>query len=751
MRLFCVAALLLALSPGCRCGSSAGGGTAGGFGEGRATGPQGVKIPLGGPGRLGYLAFTDDGGFIAEERPLLESAATRVHLFDPAGKARGTVTVQRAAMRLSRDGKVLGTASSRRVLSLWDAHDGKLLKQWSASRPLRDVLFSPDGAHVADLDDGGAVRIWDIASGQRVARLVDGEVETPSFAGSEDGRTLVVGRSFGQRIWNLAASTVERSEGEDAGNQPLVSHDGRFIVSARPNRGGIALTDRQTQRTTTAAAGELHVLSPDGTKLAAEDSSHSLVLIELATNTRLAELRGACRPLISAAFSPDGSRLVASSEDGSARMWEVASGRELAGWHLPPDCGLSFNPPITAVAWSDDGQSLLLGFYEKWLERVTLTPALASGPRPKTALPPALVPPPGAKRAVAFGDSVATFGPFSDAQLAPASTADAWTMAVAEDDGTARLFQAGGTEEPVERATLGEPGGTAATHVAWAAQGQVLAVAQRDGRVQWVDLDSRQVLATVSVAPGGAQLPGAVPRWSVHRRGLRGTRIQVWKRDGTLLRELEGHTPVEGRENDLTAITSLVFAADGKTLYSGSNDFYNASHGDLRRWNVETGEREQLGDVAYLSALALSADGAMLATGEDKKVVVRDLRTNQTRHTLRGHTGRVQSTAFLPDGLTLASADDDSPTVRLWDLTSGQELAKLESDGQRCNDARLSVSENGQLLAAVFHCFGSQVRLISLAGLRRPPPVTAKPELPKAPKPPPRKPERKPAFDDLFK
>lgn len=752
MHLFRLAALLLVLGPGCRCGSSPGrDGTLGGYGEGRTTGPAGVRIPLGGPGRLGFLAFTDDGGFLAEEQPLTESAATLVHLFDAAGRARGTVTVQRAALRLSHDGKVLGTASAMRVLALWDAHEGKPLKQWSAARPLRDVLFSPDGAHVADLDDGGAVRLWDIASGQRVARLVDGEVETPTFEASADGRTLVVGRSFEQRVWDLTASTVERFEGEDAGDEPMVSRDGRFIVSARPNNGGIALTDRKTKRTTTVAGGVLHVLSPDGTKLAAEDSSHSLVVIELATNTRLAELRGPCRSLTSAAFSPDGTRLVAASEDGSARLWDVASGRELAGWHLPADCSPSFNPPINAVAWSDDGRSLLLGFYEKWLELVTLTPELASGPRPKTAPPPTLVPPPRKERAVAFGEAVAALGPFADAQLSPSSKAADWTMAVTGEDGTVRLFHGGGTEEPLEQATLGAPGDTSATDVAWSADGKVVAVADLSGRVQWMDIGSGQVLATVSVAPAVLSSLAVSPDGAFIAAGIRGTRIHLWKRDGTPLRELEGHTPAEGREDNLTTITSLVFAPDGKTLYSGSNDFYNASHGDLRRWSVETGEREQLGDVGYLAALSLSVDGALLATGEDKRVVVRDVRTNQTRHTLSGHTGRVQATAFLPDGQTLASADEDSPTVRLWELTSGRELAMLKGNGQRCGDVRLSVSGDGQLVAAVFHCSGSHVRIFSLAGLQRPPPDPVKVEIPKAPKPPPRKLAPKLDPDELFK
>jgi WD40 repeat protein len=56
----------------------------------------------------------------------------------------------------------------------------------------------------------------------------------------------------------------------------------------------------------------------------------------------------------SVAFSPDGSKILSGSDDGSARVWDAATGTELKSFFL--------SAPVASVAFSPDGSKLLLAY-----------------------------------------------------------------------------------------------------------------------------------------------------------------------------------------------------------------------------------------------------------------------------------------------------------------------------------------------------------------------------------------------------
>lgn len=703
--------LFLSLS-GCLC---VGRPSTGGYAAGHTFGPQGVAVALPGTGRLGALAFADDGGLVALEWPLEESDPTFVHLFTSSGQVRGKITLpDRARLRVSPRGDRVATVSGRQV-AVWSTHDGTQLFTKGASRTLFDVTFSADATQVIDLDEGGAVRFWDLASGTRLARLVDGDIPTPTMDLSADGRTLVVGRTFDHRIWDLATGLSHLERSNDAGDDPLLSPDGRWLASARPNDEGVALYDRLTKTTTTAGSGAFHRFSSTANWLAAETSGHDVVIRDLDKDAVVSTLTGACDSITDGVFSPDAKTFLAASNDGGARLWDVATGRVLAAWHLPVDCAPSFNPPITHVAFRNDGKAIALGFYEKTLELVNLPAELASAPSKLTAPPTVLVPPPRPSPAIAFGDRVATLsGGFSGAQFAPDSTMKSWRLALGTGDGTVRVFHGGGVDEPEEIAALGVAGNEATTMLVWSADGTTLVAGDHGGRIQVLDVSSTKAGATWSI---GSEITALAVIADGRRiaAGAHGRQVGVWTRDGTRVQEFDGHTPIEGRDGDLQRITTLAFSPDGTALYSGSNDFYNGSHGNLRRWSLPDGTRTDFAEVASLGGLSVSPNGTTLAYAEDKHVVLRNTATGTVLRTLGPSAGRVNATAFVPESNLLATVDDEEATVRLWDLTTGAQVARIEGEGSRCGDASLSLSGDGALAAGLFHCMGPEVQVFAIA------------------------------------
>jgi WD40 repeat protein len=163
---------------------------------------------------------------------------------------------------------------------------------------------------------------------------------------SPDGKRVVTSSRHGVKIWNVAHGKVER-----------ILFDAKSHGSSRwPTVGQLAFS-QDGKRVLTVASGTLPIesqLTGKGSGL----SWATVFAVETGEELRSWEAPQREGGWRSSALNPDGTRVASGGEDGMIRLWEVASGRELARWqgHEAGVSALRFHPDgKTIVSGSKDG------------------------------------------------------------------------------------------------------------------------------------------------------------------------------------------------------------------------------------------------------------------------------------------------------------------------------------------------------------------------------------------------------------
>ena len=101
---------------------------------------------------------------------------------------------------------------------------------------------------------------------------------------------------------------------------------------------------------------------------------------------------------------------------------------------------------------------------------------------------------------------------------------------------------------------------------------------------------------------------------------------------------------------------------------------------------------KELGPQGHLDGgtdLAWHPDSKHLASaGMDFTIRIWDASTGSELAILKGHASGLNCLAYSPDGKRLASGSEDQ-TVKIWDLVGGVELATLRGHADRVGGARL--------------------------------------------------------------
>lgn len=259
------------------------------------------------------VAITHDGqdAFAASS-----SGALRIFSFDQGQSVYELHGHEGAILAVvaSRDASLVVSASVDGAVKAWDPEKRRagVLAQMEA--PVHAIAVTPDGGHTVIGSDDGTVFVYGTGGAWRLGRHGS---RVRAVAITDDGRSAVSGSADGViAVWDLAGDSE--------------------VLQLAGHTGGISAV-------TVAADGLIASASLDGT----------LRIWDPARPARPATASGH-RDLVSEiAVTPDARHAVTASHDGTAKVWEIESGRQL---HI-----LEADSPIHAVALTPDGRFAVAG------------------------------------------------------------------------------------------------------------------------------------------------------------------------------------------------------------------------------------------------------------------------------------------------------------------------------------------------------------------------------------------------------
>jgi WD40 repeat protein/uncharacterized caspase-like protein len=408
--------------------------------------------------------------------------------------------------------------------------------------------------------------------------------------------------------------------------------------------------------------------SPEGKMALTGSYDGTAILWDAATGHKLRSFRGHVGSILAVAFSPNGRQILTGSSDFTAILWDT-NGQQLARFggtpgHTPrggvPDRG------IRAVAFSPDGQQIITGGDNR---NIIIWDA-KSGQK-ILALPPADV------------TSIA-FSPKGNSFLIGLET----HTAVLYD------YPSGKELRRFDLSSFSPDANTIVSSVIFSPDSRLILVGGgvsrsaanpsltkfREGAVLWETETGKQVCAfeihrpeKLTYAAGYAKRGKLFARdhgisslgFSADAQrvvtGLRDKTAIIWDTTGVPLFTLRGHAG---------PINSVAFSPDGRKVLTGANDRTAVI------WDAHSGEiLHQLGKTnSAVFGTAINSNGTQFLSGSgDGTVSLWDPRLGKRIRTLSGHTLPVRSLAFSRDGQKVITGGDDS-TAAIWETESGKKL-----------------------------------------------------------------------------
>ena len=663
-----------------------------------------------------------DGAVLPEAEQALHDAVT-------ASRAVLRVPGEGGAVAWSPDGRRFAAAGAEGTVVIHDAATGKAVKSIAAHKaPVNGIAFSHDGALLGTTGEDGYAKVWDLKTGkERYAFTSPKGRDAIAPAFSPDDSLFAASMANESFIHILDVATgrtrnlVLNTEGprtrafafDPTGARIVVALD-NFSAEVVDVRSGARL-DLGLEATADAA------WSTDGSSIATAHADGSVRVFDAHTLRQRFVLLGHGNRVNSVDWSRDGNRILTASDDGTAKVWAVTreAGRELFTLSAQATRG-----GIVTAAFSPDGSRIVTGDVERraaivWDASIAGDAELANLPGAIRGADPgsAVFTPDG--RYLLTGNAaggVSVWDAKTFRKVRTLGTPDA----TSSDGAPSRDPVVAPTSTGVEVSALDvSPDGLVAAAIADYNHGRALLRIWdiRTGHEAFRPRSRGGWVEDVAWSPDGSRLAIATTiDTDADREWDRGS-LAVVDRSGKEVAFLPD-------EEDLVLIRSIAFTSDGKRLIGSRSPLagWDTFWGQVAVWdwkdgrvvrNVDTGQYEavlspradllvstnaftgsQVAEVwdwatgRHLRALhhsgsvanaAFSPDGSRLATAsQDGTVRIWDPYTDGAEQlVLRGHTGPAGAVAFSPDGSRLASESADG-TVRIWALDLDELVATAE-------------------------------------------------------------------------
>jgi WD40 repeat protein len=543
----------------------------------------------------------------------------------------------------SPDGGRIVTASDDGTARVWDARTGRELREllniegyvrnWGAG----SARFSPDGRRIVTGGPDDTAKVWDARTGRKLLTL-RGHVGLVWFAGySPDGRRIVTGsKDTTAKVWDAQTGReLLTLEGHAIVRSAGFSPDGRQIVTGGADaRVWDASTGRErlVLKGNDGRGGSIWAASysRDGRQIitAGEVGAFGTATVwDAVTGRKLLTLQGHAEIVCSAAFSPDGRRIVTGSGDRTARVWDARAGREL--FTLKGHTGA-----VLSAGFSPDGRQIVTSSLDQ--TAMVWDPAA------------------GRERLTLKGHA----GDFENTNFSP----DGERIVTGGLDHTVKVWDARTGQKLL---TLKEHTDNV-TDAVFSPDGRRIVTASMDNTAKIWDARTGRKLRTLRHADGVASA-GFSPDGRQIVTSSQDQTVKVWDAlDGRELRTLRP----EGM-----FVSAASFSPDGRRLVTGS------WNGTVIVWDALSGRKLLTFNTSEgtIHTVTFSPDGRRILT-DGGGARVWDPVTGRELLTLKGHSSRVSSARFAPDGRRIVTGSLDR-TAKVWDAATGRELLTLKGDG----------------------------------------------------------------------